>query len=140
MTDRDWKVCLSGGELDDAGHVDLERQLTVSPDNLELRIKRLGFLFAKELPRAREVLWLVTQHPEIDLGAVFRARTNRKRMSRYVSRGRGISNAHQTTRSTESRVHDSRHMTSRTTRRRSIEKRCLVTPLRRNGLNVSESC
>jgi hypothetical protein len=75
MTDRDWiEVCLSGGELDDAGHVDLDRQLTETPDSLELRIKRLGFLFAKELPRARDVLWLATQHPRIDLGgfAVFR--------------------------------------------------------------------
>ena len=75
MTDRDWiEVCLSGGELDDAGHVDLERQLREDPDNLELRIKRLGFLFAKELPRAREVLWLARQHPSVDLAGftVFR--------------------------------------------------------------------
>src|SRR5689334_9711160 len=75
MTDRDWiEICLSGGELDDAAHVELERQLTETPDNLELRIKRLGYLFARELPRAREVLWLATQHPGIDLAGftVFR--------------------------------------------------------------------
>jgi hypothetical protein len=69
MTDLDWiEVCLSGGELDEAGHIELERQLAGNPDDLELRIRRLGFLFAKELPRAREVLWLATQHPSIDLG------------------------------------------------------------------------
>ncbi len=75
MSNRDWiEVCLLGGELDDASGIDLERQLAHDPDNLKLRITRLGFLLAKDLPRAREVLWLATHHPGIDLGGftVFR--------------------------------------------------------------------
>jgi hypothetical protein len=68
MSERDWiELCLAGGELDDVGRVELERQIAEQPDNLELRIKHLGFLFARELPRGGEVLWLVTHHPDVDL-------------------------------------------------------------------------
>jgi hypothetical protein len=43
MTDRDWiEVCLSGGEFDDAAHVELERQLTETPDSLDLRIRQIS--------------------------------------------------------------------------------------------------
>jgi hypothetical protein len=68
MTERDWiEVCLSGGELDETSGIELERQLAQRPDDLELRIKRLGFRFVKEQPRADDILWLVTHHPGIDL-------------------------------------------------------------------------
>lgn len=68
MTDRDWiEVCVSGGELDDASYVELERQLQEAPNDIELRIKRLGFLFMNKRPRARDTLWFATHHPEIDL-------------------------------------------------------------------------
>src|SRR5688572_8147759 len=63
------EVCLAGGDLDERGHVELEHQLAHSPDDLELRIKRLGFLCARQLPFGAEVLWLVTHHPDVDLGA-----------------------------------------------------------------------
>ena len=68
MADRDWiEICLSGGDLDEQGRIELERQLTHDPHNLELRIRRLGFSFANKLPRASDVLWLATYHPEVDL-------------------------------------------------------------------------
>jgi len=68
MTDRDWiEVCLSGGELDQASYTALEQKLAFEPDDLELRIKQLGYLVSKQLPRAREVLWLAARHPTVDL-------------------------------------------------------------------------
>lgn len=57
MSERDWtELCLAGGELDDVGRAELERQIAEQPDNLELRIKHLGFLFARELPRGTQML------------------------------------------------------------------------------------
>ena len=41
-TDRDWIEVWD--DLDEAGHVDLDRQLAGCPANLELRIKRLVIL------------------------------------------------------------------------------------------------
>lgn len=68
MTERDWiELCLTGGTLDDAGGVELERHIAEQPDNLALRITHLGFLFARALPRGPAVLWLVTRHPDVDL-------------------------------------------------------------------------
>jgi hypothetical protein len=72
LDDTGLRSAFRAGELDEVGRTELKRQLAQSPDNLELRIKRLGFLFAKELPRASEVLWLATQHPSIDLGGFSR--------------------------------------------------------------------
>jgi tetratricopeptide (TPR) repeat protein len=68
MTERDWlKVGFSGAGLNDAAGVELDRQLAARPDDLELRIKRIGFLYFKRRPRAHDVLWLATHHPEVDL-------------------------------------------------------------------------
>jgi hypothetical protein len=68
MTERNWlKVGFSGAGLNKASAVELERQLAERPDDLELRIKRIGFLYFKRRPRAHDVLWLATHHPEVDL-------------------------------------------------------------------------
>jgi hypothetical protein len=69
MTHHDWiEECLSGGELDDAAGVELDRQIGLRPDDLGLRVRRLGFLCSKGRSRAHDVLWLATHHPEVDLG------------------------------------------------------------------------
>ena len=46
---------------------ELEQALARSPDNLELRLRRLGTLRPRGLPWGEEVLWVVTHHPEVNL-------------------------------------------------------------------------
>jgi hypothetical protein len=143
MTDPDWiEACLSGGDLDEASHLELERQLVETPNNLELRIKRLGFLFVKELPRAREVLWLVTQHPGIDLGGftVFRREEDpdvyqqiRLAWEQLVKRSPENSVY-------ASKPQASRRMTSPVTPRRSIARVLLWIPQRLDGPSTLDVC
>jgi hypothetical protein len=64
----DWmRVCLSGGTLSDTEAVEIDRALDAAPENLELRVKRLGYLCHRRLPRGLDVLWLAEHHPEVDL-------------------------------------------------------------------------
>ena len=68
LDDIDWmRVCLSGGTLSDTDAVEIDRALDAEPGNLELRVKRLGFLCHRRLPRGLDVLWLAEHHPEVDL-------------------------------------------------------------------------
>lgn len=62
------KLEMEGHDLDDAATEALAQALAASPDDLDLRIRWLGTLRRRGLPRGEAILWLVTHHPEINLG------------------------------------------------------------------------
>jgi len=65
----EWQhLCFAGSELDEASAGELERALELEPGNVELHVKCLGWLSRRGRPRGAEILWIVTNNPEIDLG------------------------------------------------------------------------
>jgi hypothetical protein len=55
-------------DLSDLEAEEVSRGLELTPEDLSLRVKNLGILLGRRRPRAAELLWIVINHPEVNLG------------------------------------------------------------------------
>ncbi|HEX6241124.1 MAG TPA: hypothetical protein VFZ61_09540, partial [Polyangiales bacterium] len=62
------ELCGDAMDMDDGAVAQLETALLHDPENLALRVRLLGTLIRRSLPRGDQLRWLVQHHPELELG------------------------------------------------------------------------